>query len=66
MSPQDEVMQPVNAKDDTKPLPSDALIVVPVRDLVLFPEMVFPVSVGRPSSVAAIQQAVREQRPREG
>jgi ATP-dependent Lon protease len=62
MSPQDEVMQPVNAKDDTKPLPSDALIVVPVRDLVLFPEMVFPVSVGRPSSVAAIQQAVREQR----
>ncbi|MCC8430330.1 endopeptidase La [Reyranella aquatilis] len=49
-------------KPDMKPLPSDALIVVPVRDLVLFPEMVFPVSVGRPSSVAAIQQAVREQR----
>jgi len=66
MSPQDDVMQPVNAKAETKPdakpLPSDALIVVPVRDLVLFPEMVFPVSVGRPSSVAAIQQAVREQR----
>ncbi len=38
------------------------MIVVPVRDLVLFPELVFPVSVGRPSSVAAIQQAVREQR----
>ncbi|WP_422018265.1 endopeptidase La [Reyranella sp.] len=59
-------MQPVSAKAETKPdakpLPSDALIVVPVRDLVLFPEMVFPVSVGRPSSVAAIQQAVREQR----
>ncbi len=70
MSPQDDAMQPVSAKADTmpdskpetKPLPSDALIVVPVRDLVLFPEMVFPVSVGRPSSVAAIQQAVREQR----
>ena len=66
MSPQDDVMQPVTAKAETKPdakpLPSDALIVVPVRDLVLFPEMVFPVSVGRPSSVAAIQQAVREQR----
>ncbi len=66
MSPQDDVMQPVTAKSegapDTKPLPSDALIVVPVRDLVLFPEMVFPISVGRPSSVAAIQQAVREQR----
>ena len=66
MSPQDDVMQSVSAKSetapDTKPLPSDALIVVPVRDLVLFPEMVFPISVGRPSSVAAIQQAVREQR----
>lgn len=62
MSPQDDVTQPVNAIADTKPLPSDVLIVVPVRDLVLFPEMVFPVSVGRPSSVAAIQQAVREQR----
>ena len=67
MSPQDDAGKPVNApmpetKPDMKPLPSDALIVVPVRDLVLFPEMVFPVSVGRPSSVAAIQQAVREQR----
>jgi len=63
MSPQDNAGQPVTAAmPETKPLPSDALIVVPVRDLVLFPEMVFPVSVGRPSSVAAIQQAVREQR----
>jgi ATP-dependent Lon protease len=66
MSPQDDVMQPATARPETtpdaKPLPSDALIVVPVRDLVLFPEMVFPVSVGRPSSIAAIQQAVREQR----
>ncbi|MBL0898168.1 MAG: endopeptidase La [Reyranella sp.] len=47
---------------ETRPLPADALIVVPVRDLVLFPEIVFPLSVGRPSSIAAIQQAVREQR----
>jgi len=67
MSPQDEAGQAMTAtmpetKPETKPLPSDALIVVPVRDLVLFPEMVFPVSVGRPSSIAAIQQAVREQR----
>jgi ATP-dependent Lon protease len=68
MSPQDEGVQPMSAKPETqtkpdaKPLPPDVLIVVPVRDLVLFPEMVFPVSVGRPSSVAAIQQAVREQR----
>ena len=44
------------------PLPSDALIVLPVRSFVLFPEMVFPITIGRPSSVAAAQQAVREQR----
>jgi ATP-dependent Lon protease len=43
------------------PLPPDALIIVPVRNLVLFPGMVMPVSVGRPKSVAAAQQAVREQ-----
>jgi ATP-dependent Lon protease len=35
---------------------------VPVRNTVLFPEIVFPITVGRASSVAAIQQAVREQR----
>ena len=44
------------------PLPDDALIIVPVRSLVLFPGLVLPVSVGRPRSVAAAQQAVREQR----
>ena len=45
-----------------RPLPTDALVVVPMRNMVLFPEVVLPVTVGRPSSVAAIQQAVREQR----
>ncbi len=44
------------------PLPPDAMIIVPVRNLVLFPGMVVPVSVGRPKSIAAAQQAVREQR----
>ena len=42
--------------------PPDALIVVPVRDTVLFPEAVFPITIGRPQSIAAAQQAVREQR----
>ncbi|HEY6984201.1 endopeptidase La [Reyranella sp.] len=45
-----------------RPVPADALIVVPMRNMVLFPEVVLPVTVGRASSVAAIQQAVREQR----
>jgi ATP-dependent Lon protease len=38
------------------------LIIVPVRGTVLFPGMVLPISVARPGSVAAAQQAVREQR----
>src|SRR5579871_693344 len=44
------------------PLPADALIVIPVRNTVLFPGMVMPVAVARPKSIAAAQQAVREQR----
>jgi ATP-dependent Lon protease len=44
------------------PLPSDALIILPVRSTVLFPGLVLPISVGRAGSVAGAQQAVREQR----
>ncbi len=59
MSPPDmNESTPTNAT----PLPADAMIVVPVRNMVLFPEIVLPLTVGRPLSVAAIQQAVREQR----
>lgn len=43
-------------------LPPDALIIVPVRSTVLFPGLVLPITVGRPRSVAAAQQVVREQR----
>jgi len=39
------------------------MIIVPVRSFVLFPGMVMPVTVGRSKSIAAAQQAVREQRP---
>lgn len=44
-------------------LPPGALIIVPVRNMVLFPGVVFPLTIGRPGSIAAAQQAVREQRP---
>jgi ATP-dependent Lon protease len=43
-------------------LPPDAVIVVPVRNVVLFPGMVMPVAIGRPRSIVAAQHAVREQR----
>jgi ATP-dependent Lon protease len=45
------------------PVPTDALIILPVRGTVLFPGLVLPITVGRPGSVAAAQQALREQRP---
>jgi ATP-dependent Lon protease len=48
---------------ESVPLPPDALILVPVRNTVLFPGIIFPVSIGRPKSIAAVQQAVREERP---
>src|ERR1700720_3725329 len=44
------------------PLPPDALIIVPVRNTVLFPGLVLPITLGRPKSIAAAQQAVRDQR----
>src|SRR5262245_36795031 len=44
------------------PLPPDALIILPTRELVLFPGLVLPVTIGRPQPIAAAQQAVREQR----
>jgi len=48
--------------DSHLPVPQDALIVLPVRQTVLFPAMMLPLAVGRPQSIAAAQQAVREQR----
>jgi ATP-dependent Lon protease len=45
-----------------KPLPEDALIVIPVRNTVLFPGVISPVTVGRATSVAAAQEAVRSEK----
>ena len=45
------------------PIPGDALIIVPVRNTVLFPGVVAPITIARPKSIAAAQQALREQRP---
>src|SRR3954471_6364417 len=61
--------QPSGRSDQTRPeavlppLPPDAMIIMPVRNFVLFPGVVMPVTVGRQRSIAAAQQAVREQRP---
>jgi len=46
-----------------RPLPEDAIAIVPVRNVVLFPGLVVPLAVGRERSRAAAQQAARLQRP---
>ena len=43
-------------------LPSDAIMILPVRETVLFPGVILPITVGRRSSIEAAQRAVREQR----
>jgi ATP-dependent Lon protease len=45
-----------------KPVPDDALIVIPMRNTVLFPGVISPVTVGRVTSVAAAQEAVRTEK----
>ncbi len=44
-------------------IPADAIILLPVRNVVLFPGIMLPLGVGRAGSVAAAQEAARSQRP---
>jgi ATP-dependent Lon protease len=47
----------------SKPLPDDALIILPTRNLVLFPGVVLPITIGRKKSRRAAQEAARLQKP---
>ena len=51
-----------SSQSNTK-LPPGALILLPVRNMVLFPGVVMPLTVGRPRSQAAAQEALRGERP---
>src|SRR5690606_32378967 len=44
-------------------LPEDVLCIVPVRNVVLFPGIVMPLTLGRAKSIAAAQEAARSNRP---
>ena len=44
-------------------LPEDAMVIVPVRNMVLFPGMILPISIGRERSIKAAQFAVKTERP---
>ncbi len=67
LSNEQEARQPAAAPGGpaakpVKPLPEDALILIPMRNTVLFPGVISPITVGRASSVAAAQEAVRSER----
>ncbi|HWH46611.1 MAG TPA: endopeptidase La [Burkholderiales bacterium] len=53
---------PADGATVLKPLPEDALIIIPLRNAVLFPGIMSPVTIGRPASVAAAQEAARSER----
>ena len=44
-------------------IPDGAMIIVAMRNVVLFPGMILPLTIGRPQSVTAAQQAVKMERP---
>ena len=44
-------------------IPEGALIIIPMRNRVLYPSMVMPLMVGRPARLQAVEEAVRQQLP---
>jgi len=54
--------KPTDQGQAHEPLPRDAMIILPVRNTVLFPSMVLPFTLARKSSIAAAQEAVRGER----
>src|ERR1700722_5730790 len=54
---------PGSAKNQRYPvIPEDATIILPVRNMLLFPGMVLPLTIGRPASIAAAQEAAQSGR----
>jgi ATP-dependent Lon protease len=57
----------VQERDETRPadlsIPEDALVILPVRNTVMFPGIVLPLTIGRPQSIAAAQEAARNDKP---
>jgi len=53
---------PARQPEPTPPLPDDALVLLPARQAVLFPGIVLPLTLNRPASIAAAQEAVRHEK----
>ena len=55
----DNEESPPTSRLELPPLPADAVPIVALRNVVLFPGIVLPVTLGREESIAAAQEAVR-------
>ena len=44
-------------------IPAGALVIIPLRNRVLFPSMIMPLMVRRPARLQAVEEAVRQQVP---
>ena len=57
-----EAQGAANAASVPSTAPEDVLIILPVRDMVLFPGVVLPIAISGKRALAAAQEAVRTQR----
>jgi ATP-dependent Lon protease len=51
--------QSSKSRIEVPPLPADAVAIVPIRNVALFPGVVMPITLGRDLSISAAQEAVR-------
>src|SRR5579863_9001216 len=50
---------PASSPTELPPLPADAVPIVALRNVILFPGIVLPITLGREESISAAQEAVR-------
>ena len=62
-APERDSSAKAGAEFNLGPIPTDAIVIVPVRNMVLFPNMLVPIAVGRKSSIAAAKYAVEKELP---